>query len=226
MRKRLIVAALTTVLLAMILCCTGCLRWNAPPEEKFQFKKLSQQERKDYIYDFLQKEYGLSCEIDGEVMKKYLGPFRFDENYFAIAKTSDNHLICVWISDGGKITDTVFMLDMKSELADFFTEILSKKIPKFKLDTHTDVLEIPSEKLTRPEDIHDFLMEQDTHSVLNIFVDDPAIANEELLDELEQELNFCHVSIWLYVCEDLEQFDISSYDPYAYQYYRGVDKKE
>ncbi len=222
MRKRLIVAAL----LGIILCCTGCLSRNNPPEERFWFGKLSQQERKEYICDFLQKEYGLSCEIEGEVKKKYIATFQFDKNYFAIAKTSDNDSIFVWVSDGGKITDTVFMMDMKSEIADFFTDILSKKIPSFKLDTYTNVMEIPSEKLTRAEDIKEFLTEQNTYTCLRIFVDDPTIANEELLDELEQELNFCHASVYLYVCDDLDQFDIRSYDPYANQYYRGIDKKE
>ncbi len=226
MRKRLIVSALATVLLAIILCCTGCLGRNNPPEEKFQFGKLSQQERKDYICNFLQNEYGLSCEIDQEVNKKFDGLFFFEENFFAIAKTSDNASVTVWVSDDGQITDTAFMLDMKSEIADFFTDILSEKIPEFKLDTYTNVMEIPSAKLTKAEDIKDFLTEQNTYTCLRIFVDDPAIANEELLDELEQELNFCHANVYLYVCDDLEQFDINSYDPHSCRYLRGVDKKK
>ena len=226
MRKQLIMSVLAMVLLAVVLCCNGCSKRNDPPEEKIKFGKLSQQERKDYIIDFIQKEYGLSCTIDGEVNKKYLAPFLFDENYFTLAKTSDNDTICVWVSDKGEITDTVFMLDMDSQFSEFFSDIIAKKIPNFKIDTYTDVLEIPSEKLTRAEDIKDFLIEQDTYTCLRIFVDDPAIANEELLDELEQELNFCHSSVYIYVCDDLEQLDISSYDLYSNQCYRDIDKKE
>lgn len=226
MKKRLTATVLAAVLLVITFSCTGCLKQKEPPKKSVKFWKLTQQERKDYICDYLEKEYGLSCKIDGEVFKKCLAPFLYDDNFFALAITPDNDTILVWISDYGKITDTAFMLDMRSELADFFTDILAKTIPEFKLDTNTTILGTPSKKLTRAEDIHDFLMSENTWTCLNIFVDDPSIANEELLDELEQELNFCEASIYIYVCEDLDCLDLNSYDIHSYQYSRGVNKVE
>ncbi len=72
------------------------------------------------------------------------------------------------------------MIGMESELNQFFTDILATKIPEFKLNTSTEIWDIPSEKLTKAEDIKDFLMKQHTHSYLDIFIDDSTLANEEL----------------------------------------------
>lgn len=96
----------------------------------------------------------------------------------------------MWISKEGEITDTVFLLDMQPQFGDYFSGILGKTILNFKLRTYTEVLEIPSETLTNADNIKNFLINQETFSFIRVFVDEPTIANEELLDELEQELNF------------------------------------
>lgn len=140
-------------------------------------------------------------------------------------KTADDQVISLWISDDGKIIDTVFMIAMESELNQFFTDILATKIPEFKLKTSTEINDIPSEKLTKAEEIREFLRTQNTYSNLKIFVDNPALANEELLDELEKKLNFCNGNIYLYVCEDLDQVDFETYDMTSCYSFRGFFKE-
>ncbi len=63
------------------------------------------------------------------------GNGRGRENFYAIVKTADDQVISLWISDDGKIIDTVFIIAMESELNQFFTDILATKIPEFKLKT-------------------------------------------------------------------------------------------
>lgn len=228
MEKWRIKVAWLVILLVIILSCTGCLRYNVyirPYEKTLKFKDFTQEERKKYICDFLKEEYDLSCEVTGDVEKRFDGLFFDEENFYATVKTADNQVISLWISDDGKIIDTVFMIAMESGLNQFFTDIQATKISEFEVKTSTEIRDIPSEKLTKAEDIKEFLGTQDTYSNLKIFVDDSALANEELLDELEKELNFCNGAIYLYVCEDLDQVDLETYDMTSYYSFRGVYKE-
>ncbi len=225
MMKRFITLALAIGLLASVLCCSGCLKRNRHPENEIKFGTFSQQERKDYINDFLEMEYGLSGEVS-EVKQKQIDPFRNEDHYFATVRSQDKGVISVWVSNEGEITDTVFLLDMQPQLADYFKAILAKKIPSFKLKAYTEMRDIPTETLTNADDIQDFLINQKTFSYIRVFVDDPAIANEELLDELEQGLHFCEASVYLYVCDDLNNLDISTYDLHSYTCSRKIEKRE
>lgn len=225
MKNRLRIPAMAVAILMTAGCLSSCLR--KPPEEnkedKIRFGTFSQQERKDYINDFLESRYGCSGRVS-EVRQKQIDPFRSEDHYFATVRTPEDDVISVWVSKEGEITDTVFLRDIQPQLSDFFSEILGRSLPDFKLRAYTEMRAIPTEKLTKAENIKRFLMEQDTFSYLRVFVEDPALLSEALLDDLEQELNFCQGTVYLYVCDDLDTLDIETCDLYSYQLSRDLQK--
>ncbi len=226
MKKRLAKVVFAAGLFLLLFGFTACTKKPSVSEHKVRFSAYTQEERKAYINRFLQENYGFRGEVS-EVKQKQLTPFKSEEHYFATVKATDKDLISVWVSEEGEITDTVFLEDMQPRLAEFFQRLLEKKIPKFKMYTHTDVMEIPSKKLTAQDDIREYLSHEETSTCIRVFVDDPSVASETLLDELEQELNFCNTVIYLYVCEDLEKQELTNddFDYNAVTYSRIVFKE-
>lgn len=210
MKKRsVILVLLVTGLVVLTLSFAGCGK-RPPKEEKFNFHSLTQQERKDYITDYLHQTYGLTCTIDQEVKQRQDGPFLSEKEYFAVASTEDNKSICIWVTKEGQITDTVFLLEMREALADYFTAAVQEILPDCKVDTYTELLQLPTDTLTDPADIRDYLTNQPTRSTVRIFVDEDTQITEPLMEKLKQEFSYCNISIYLYSCDNPDTVDMKA----------------
>lgn len=227
MKKQYMKTAFVLGLLIVAVCCSGCLRRTKPSEQEnvIKFGSFTQEERKDYINDFLWENYGFRGEV-GEVMQRQISPFKWEDHYFTTVDTPEYRYISVWVSKKGEITDTLFLKKMEPEITKFFSAIIAEEIPDFKLKTHTDIYDIPSEKLTKAENIKDFLTKENAEVYVDVFVEDSGVIDEGLLDRLEQKLNFCKITLRIYTCDDLENCDIDTYDQTAYIFKRYIDKME
>ncbi len=224
MKKHLVTMVLALILLgALLLSCTGCFR-STPQEERLRFSLLSQEEKRSYITDYLQQTYGLTCTIDQDVHQKQDGPFLLEDQFFAVATTEERELITLWVTKDGKITDSVFLLQMAEELTDYFTAEVQELVPDCKVNTHTNMVKIPTDTLTDAGEIRDFLTEQPTETFLRIYVDSDADVGEALVEELIRTFSYCTIHISVYVCDDLDAVDVKNYsgDPQ----YRGYHWKE
>lgn len=212
-------------LLALILSLGGCFRRLKEPdatENKIRFVSYSQQERQDYIRKYLFENYGLDCEIS-EVKQKQITVFKNEENFFATARTGSNS-ICVWVSPTGEITDSVFLLQMADDITEFFTEKIEAVIPEFKVRVYSELRKIPTSKLTTSENIDEYFKNEPVYTFLRIFVNDQASASETTIDELQDSLKGYDADVYLYVCENLDDLDIETYDLTKYQYFRSIEK--
>lgn len=186
MKKRYMKTAFVLGLLIVAVCCSGCLHRTKPSEQEnvIKFGSFTQEERKDYINDFLWENYGFRGEV-GEVMQRQISPFKWEDHYFTTVDTPEYRYISVWVSKKGEITDTLFLKKMEPEITKFFYTIIAEEIPDFKLKTHTDIYDIPSEKLTKAENIKDFLTKENTEVYVDVFVEDSGVIDEALLNRLE-----------------------------------------
>lgn len=209
-----IILRLTFVLAvsAAVLLFSGCTKENESKrsENTINFARFTQQERKDYINDFLWENYGFRGEIS-EVKQKPINFFRLEDNYFATVRADGKELISVWVSDKGEIFDTFFLQGMQPEFEEFFSAYIANRIPKFKISVSTDLYEIPEEKPENIKDIKEMLKDRSYQTCLRVFVDDGSLINEQLLEELKQELSFCSAIVYIYICDDLENLDMETY---------------
>lgn len=212
MKKRIVRLLWVIGILAAALLASGCR--NNPQADKqensINFAALTQQERKDYINDFLWENYGFRGEIS-EVKQKPINSFRLEDNYFALVCADGKELISVWVSDNGEIFDTFFLQGMQPEFEEFFTACIAERIPKFKISVSTDLYEIPEEKPENIKDIKEMLKDRSYQTCLRVFVDDGSLINEQLLEELKQDLSFCRAIVYIYICDDLENLDMETY---------------
>ncbi len=202
------------IYVAILVIINGCnviVKLLPPSKDPKVFKDFTQQEKKAYILDYLKEEYNLECTIEKDVEKKFQGTFYYDEDFSTFVRTPKGNLIDVWVSDHGKVTDTFFLYQMKPEITKFFEDIVKTKISNVKVDTNTDLYSIPTKKITSSKDIEDFLIKENACTFLRIFIDDPSIDCEKILEELKPQLQFYEVDVEIYICDDLEHLDMNEY---------------
>ncbi len=225
MKKRFVITALILGICTAV-CCSGCLfRRPAPEENEVKFSAFTQEERKDYINEYLWENYGFTGEIS-DVMQRQIGVFDLEDHYSAFVHTPDNDSISLWISKKGEITDSMFLLDMQDDIYDYFETIIKEYIPDCKMKVYTFFLEKPSAELTKGDDVGKYLLEQPTRSKIRVFVNADAGVEESVLDAMEQVLEGRDVSIYIYFCDDIDSVDVEQYDRYSCTYSRSLSKWE
>ena len=225
MKKRFMIMALILGLCTAVFC-SGCLfRRPAPEENKVKFSAFTQEEKKDYINEYLWENYGFRGEIT-DVIQRQIGVFESEDHFTAYVSMPNKQRISIWISKKGEITDSMFLLDMHDSIYRYYETIVKEHIPDCKMRVYTDFLEKPSAELTEKDDIRTYLLEQPTSSNIRVFVNEDAGVEESVLDALEQKLGGIECTIFIYVCEDLDSVDVDSFELYSYTYHRDLSKWE
>ena len=219
--NKLVKVVLVMGVFAIIFGSAGCAKYPNKIESKVKLSAYTQQERQDYVRNYLQQKYQLNCSVS-EVKKKQLTAIKNEEFYFATATTEISDLISVWISNDGNVTDTVFLLNMEEDITAFFKLTINNKLPEFKIKTYTEMRDIPSRELTNVSNIRDYLNREDTYTYIRIFVDNATDISDSTLNELQTLLNFCNCSIYIYEC-DLNDIDTVVLSNYVYS--KDVEKE-
>jgi hypothetical protein len=187
-------------------------------EEKILFSKFTQDERKEYIADYLMTNYHESYDIS-EVKKRQIDAIRNEEDYYAIATDPNGNMIDIWVSNYGEITDDKFLLDVQNKIETKFTEIIKKEFTECDISCSAYLDSPPSRKWDNSSDIDDIFDVEDVYIYVRVFISDAYNRiNENLLNEIKNQLNFCNGRLFIYECNntsDMEEFDYSDYSFYV-----------
>lgn len=223
MKKILIRVVLMMGMFAFVLSNAGCSKKPETVENEVEFSTYTQQERKDYVSKYLTDNYKIKCNIS-DVKQRQVTAIKNEEYYFATATTDDGKIISVWITGAGEITDTFFLNDLSDVLVNHFTSKANEILPGCKVKAYTEMREIPTSKLSRGDDIESYLYNQPAYTYIRVFVDSDVNLNNDIVNDLQAAFNYCDASLYVYICEDVENIDINTYDLTSYTYEIDVEK--
>lgn len=219
--KNITLILLAATLLTSFVGCSFNLNKSNKPEGEIAFSQLTQQERKDYISNFLYKNYNLNCDIS-EVKQKQINAIENEDFYFAIADAGED-IISVWISKEGEIIDSYFMLELSDCFTEFFSTKVKHVITEFKIKTYSELRDIPTQKITPDDDIENYLQKEPVFTYVHIFVDGETIS-EENINQIKNLFTGYDVDLYIHVCEDIDNVDIDTYDLSLYDHLITVRK--
>lgn len=97
MKKRFMIMAVIIGLRTAVFC-SGCLfRRPAPEENKVKFSVFTQEEKKDYINEYLWENYGFQGEIT-DVIQRQIGVFESEDHFTVYVSMPNKQRISIWIS--------------------------------------------------------------------------------------------------------------------------------
>lgn len=227
MKRILLKAVLTVGLISLIFHSIGCSNSNRAnsSENEVKFLTYSQQERKIYIQNYLKNNYGLTCEVS-EVKKRQNNVFTSEDYYYATAKTNDQDIISIWISENGEITDSVFLLNLQEEISNYYKSVIDKYYSKYKVRVYSELVEKPQKTQIELGEIEKFLREEPVFSSVRIYIGNTEDAEKINYEELASNLNFCDAFIYIYVCDSLDDSDIDNLSLSSYKYAKKIKKGE
>lgn len=221
--KNLIVKVVLVVgLFTFIFGSTGCSKQPNPVENEVKFSTYTQSERKEYIKNYFQEEYGITCVVS-DVKQKQETAIKNEDYYFATATTPDDEIISVWISTSGEIVDSYFLLQNSEIIQAEFENEIRRVIPEFRIKTYSEMREIP-QSVFSANDVRGFLENEDVFSYIRVFVDDSRNIDDACVEEIAEKLGFCDASLYVYVCENIDDVNFSTYDLSAYDFSRSIEK--
>ena len=189
---------------------------NSNKKEQKYFSNYTQEQRKEYIADYLKATYGLTCNIS-EVKQRQETAIKNEEYFFATAVSSDDEHISVWIDKYGNITDTVFMLSLQEKINECLVEKIDLRINNCAIKSFTEFQSIPSKKWSVSDNLVDMLNDESTFSYIWIFINNDCMEeNEDILSQISSKLDFCNGQLYLYKCNNPQSVDINIYDLYSY----------
>lgn len=204
-------------LLSILIGGAGCKKnRDVHKEPVISIARMSQQERKAYIAEYLKKNYNLECDI-GDVDKKQLTTVKM-ENYYFTTASCDDKWFTIWVSEEGEVFDTAFSL----ELSEGFNSLLSEKIKKYWNEYNVSnffVFEEPSKKKwTMHDNFDELFQEEKVESIIKLFLSSNNEREQDLvkLDELKKDLASYRGMIYVYYCEDLNEISKDSFDENSY----------
>lgn len=208
------------ITIVVIFSFTACA-----PHNNVSFSTYSQQERQEYIQNYLKENYGFNdCRIS-EVKHKQINVLQNEDYYFATATTLDDDIISVWVSKDGKITDSAFLLDMQNELENHFKVLINKWVSHYRLKVYTEMRDIPTKKWTNEDNIDDFLRIENAYSIIRIFVDESESVTEDMIQSVKESLNGYDGCLYVHKCSNVDQVNLDTYDFSSYLYYEELKEE-
>ena len=223
--KKITKLLIVVVLSMFVLLCAGCARRQSGTEERvIRFGTFSQEERKEYIIDYLEEKYGIRYEIPEDVTQQVMAYFFASGYYYASAITSQEE-VHVWVSGDGEITDNRFVIEYRDKIDALMADIIKKYYPRCEVRTITHTEGRPQETWGPDGDARLMLETEATRTSIAVFVNGQDLMTEESWEEVIPELSFCEGSVYVFVCEDIHSIDSSEINWPEYLY-RVVFRKE
>lgn len=202
----------------MLLNIAGCAdKTLERADSTYYMAKMTQAERQKYIGDYLYEQYGERCDIS-EVDRKIVNSFESEEYYFAVATTSSGENVPVWISENGKLFDTMFMLALQDEIHDYYDRLVSDYFSEYKMTTYSELTAKPSRTWNASDDIEGLLKDEAVFSYIRIFIQKSEKKSSAEYDQLAKDIGICKGELWIYECEKLDEMDINKIDLLSFDY--------
>lgn len=219
MKKNFVKVVALMGILAMLLGLVSCRKSEKNENgdnEHHYFSSYTQEERKEYVADYLKENYGLTCEVS-EVNQRQINAIWNEDYYFATARSQNDESISIWVDKYGEITDTVFMLDLQDQINECFVEKIDLQMDDYTIKSSTYFDSIPSKKWSSTDNMVDMLSDGRTFSSIWVFIDDDyPEENDRVLSQISSKIDFCNAYLFLYRCDDPQNIDIDTYDMDSY----------
>lgn len=209
--ERCVGVFLSLILLLMTVSC-GTIEENTGDHDMV-FSKMTQEQKKDYVQDYLKNAYGLNSEIVNDIKKREINSFSSEEQYYAIAKLEDNKRVYCWVGDDGQILDSYFVLKMEKDIEKVFEDIVSDSISNFKISCIT-TLNHPTDQSYPSDSVVSMLRTEDVTTSVRVFLDssDRPVADQAISNRFDGKLDFTNGCLYVYYVDNLNEFDIGSAD--------------
>ena len=219
MKKAVFKAIALLLLFSIIFALSGCrlflqslISENETGETTFRFYSYSQRQKQAYVESYIKKKYDMSCEME-TIEKHSLSPLHSQKDYVTKVKMTDGTEMYLWIDDDGNIVDGMFLNELEDDVLELLETFISEEFPESVICLkRMDVTTMPTRYWSESDDIQLFLATEDVYSDVRVFVDDPTYITKESFSALEEKLNFCEVSIWFNLCDDLETLNVDDFD--------------
>lgn len=214
--KVVLVSVCLSLLLSLVGCGEGVEDLNSHSETN-QIAKLTQEERKEYVKQFLYKKYGIEAVIS-DVKKRQINAFSSEENYFAIATCSDGTWIDCWVSENGQVWDSKFINDLQSSINEVFANLLSDQLENYQVYCGC-TLNSPTNNTWSEDMVEQMLLAEDISVSVRIFVDlkekDKVIRLAE--SSFEDMFTFASGNGYIFFVDSIEdlaldEMDLTKYD--------------
>lgn len=189
----------------------------APTQDSVQFARFSQDERVNFVGEYLKMQYGLETDIS-EVKKRHINSFSSEEMYYAIAKCEDGSRIYCWVSENGTILDSKFINDLQDPINRLFAEKVSNKLNNYRVICNC-TLNSPPSNIWHENQIEQMLSSEDISVSVRIFVehDEKKVVEELVDDAFDESFSFASGSCYVYFVESTEadvvsNIDLTNYD--------------
>ena len=214
-------------LLSLFTGSIGCGRNSGAqgsPENRVVISKMSQDERKAYVREYISAAYDLDCEVS-EVKQRQVSAIHNEKDYFCTATLTDGTQVSVWISRDGKLTDAYFMIGMQDRITAFFDEKIKKEFPDCVVTSYTTVTQPPEKTWTAEDSVEQFFSEESASSIIRVFFSEDGKISEKDADRLASLLEEFKGTLFVYLCEDINTIDFETFDKTSYSFTRTLGKE-
>lgn len=223
--KVIVIMGVLTMLFSLSSCRKSENNENSDKNEQKYFSSYTQEQRKEYVADYLKENYGLICDVS-DVKQRQETAIKNEDYYFATAVSSKDEHISVWIDKYGDITDTVFMLGLQDQITECIVKKIGLQNENYSIRSFTEFRSIPSRKWSASDNLIDMLDDNRTFSYIWIFVNDAySEDNNELLSQISTKLDFCNAQLYLYNCDNPQDVDINDYDLGSYIASMAIERR-
>lgn len=216
MKKKLLSVVLILMCFSWLIGLSGCEKktgvHSSEQHSSAPFATYTQEEKINYVVDYLKTQYGLTTEIS-EIKKRQVNSFSSEEMYYAIAKYNENSRIYCWISDNGKISDSKFINDLQIPVNRLFSEKISDKLNDCQVICSC-TLNSPTEKTWTEDRVVQMLSTEDISVSVRIFVNNNEKEKAEVLvsNAFDGAFSFATGRCYIYFTESTETDFISGVD--------------
>ncbi len=165
--------------IALIITMLGC----GKQEKTIKFSALTQEEKQEYVREYLSINYGLECTFT-EIKERQITAVKNERDYSTIASTNDDFRFSIWITPQGEIKDTAFTYQIKDDVNNYFSQLLEKNgidcivNDKFVFESY------PSKKWNSDE-IACMYEQENIDNVFEVFTDQEIVDAEVVKDALK-----------------------------------------
>ena len=194
------------VLLTLTLLLSAC--GLAKGGEEPTFEELSQADKQAFLSEYLSARYGIDDAAFDTVVKQ-----DGDEEFFATARLPSGDVIYCWVTDGGYVTDTAFVLDMRDAISALFESCVTRGLTKCTIAYALTFDGKPSRQWTSAEAREMFRTESITVD-LRVYLDkenEPEV-NRRINSLFGNALDFTDGTVYFYYNVDPDEADPEAYD--------------
>ena len=217
-RNIIIKAVVILSLMSFLIGLIGCKGISFSSSSKTKsFSRMSQEEKQQYVADYLKEAYGVDYEIS-EIKKRQVDVFRSEKYYYATASYG-KEWFTLWISDDGEVFATEFCFDISETIDESLSCVVSRYWEDYYVHDFLVFKEPYVQKWTKDDDLYEMFEKEKVINSVRLFLNLSNDREKDLLlfKQLQTELSLLDGAIFVYYCENPKDIDINTCDSDLYE---------